>query len=82
MRPDILHHSTIYQLVNSWLMTDIERGWCAFRRQKAGRNEQLGILLRVEDGGDGDAEVGDRTEEICGFVIVCFCCLSGFRSVG
>lgn len=51
--------------------------------EKRGRgNEQLGILLRVEDGGDGDAEVGDGTKEICGCVNGCFCCSSGFRSVG
>lgn len=53
-----------------------------FGRKTARGNEQLGILLRVEDGGDGDAEVGDGTKEICGSVNACFCGSSGFRSVG
>ena len=38
------------------------------RRSREGivgeRNAHLGVLLRVEDGGDGDAEVGGRTPEI------------------
>lgn len=35
--------------------------------QRKGGNEQdvhLGILLRVHDGGDGDAEVGGRAPEV------------------
>ncbi len=35
---------------------------------QSGEDEHLGILLGVEDGGDGDAEVGDGTPEIYGFV--------------
>jgi len=49
---------------------------------ESGEDEQLGILLRVEDGGDRNSEVGDGTPEIYRFVNACFCCSSGFRSVG